>query len=248
MFLALILIAQDAQPAPAAAEPPRFSKCMNLATDDPAAGRADAIRWLGEGGGIYARQCLGIAYANQGGFDSAAAAFAEAAREAARESSSRVADFWVQSGNAWLAAGQPAQACDAFTTALGANQLQGLALGEGHLDRARAFYLLKDFEGARSDLDKALEHAAADPAAWLLSARVARTTGDLKLAAAHITQALQRSPDDGLVQLEAGNIAALTGDEANARTAWQRAIDLAPGSPIAQSAREALQQFGTSEH
>ena len=53
--------------------------------------------------------------------------------------------------------------------------------------------------------------------------------------------------DDASVQLEAGNIAAAAGDEANARSAWGRVIELSPGSPIATSARKALEQFGATE-
>ena len=244
MFLALLLIAQD---VPAPAEPPRFAECMDLATGDPAAGQANATKWRGEGGGALARQCLGVAYATQKRWDSAAEAFADAAHEAELAKSGKVADYWVQSGNAWLAAGNPARARAAFDAALATASLTGLALGEAHLDRARALVAAGDMEGARSDIDKALVDAAADPLAWLLSATLARREGDLKRAGKDITEALRRSGDDVMVQFEAGNIAAAAGDEANARTHWSRVIELSPGSPLAESARKALEQFGVSE-
>lgn len=243
MFLPfLLLIAQDA-----AAEPPRFAECMDLATGDPAAGQANAIRWRGEGGGALARQCLGVAYSNQSRWDSAAAAFEDAAHEADLARSGKVADYWVQSGNAWLAAGNPVRARAAFDAALARATLTGLALGEAHLDRARALVASGDREGARGDIDKALASAPGDPLAWLLSATLARREGELKRAAADIAEALRRSPDDVSVQLEAGNIAGAAGDEANARTAWARVIELAPGSPAAANARKALEQFGATE-
>lgn len=242
MFLALLLITQDAP-----AEPPRFAECMDLATGDPAAGQANAIEWRGEGGGALARQCLGVAYANQGRWDSAAAAFEDAAHEAELAKSAKVADYWVQSGNAWLAAGNPARARAALDAALATASLTGLALGEAHLDRARALAAAGDMEGARGDIDKALADAPADPLAWLLSATLARREGNLKRAAADIAEALKRSPDDVSVQFEAGNVAAAAGDEANARTAWGRVIELSPGSPAAASARKALEQFGATE-
>lgn len=242
-FPVLLLIAQDVP----AAEPPRFTECMDLATSDPAAAQTNAVKWRGEGGGALARQCLGVAYSNQGRWDSAAAAFEEAAREDELAKGGKVADYWVQSGNAWLGAGNPVRARAAFDAALARATLTGLALGEAHLDRARALVAAGDVDGARNDIDKALAAAPADPLAWLLSATLARRQGDLKRAASDIAEALRRSPDDVSVQLEAGNIAALAGDEANARTAWARVIELAPGSPAADNARKALEQFGATE-
>ncbi|RYD49936.1 MAG: tetratricopeptide repeat protein [Sphingomonadales bacterium] len=243
MFLSLLLIAQDVPPA----EPPRFAECMDLATGDPSAGQANAVKWRGEGGGALARQCLGVSYANQDRWDSAAEAFADAAHEAELAKSGKVADYWVQSGNAWLAAGNPVRARAAFDAALATASLSGLALGEAHLDRARALVAAGDLEGARSDIDKALADAASDPLAWLLSATLARREGDLKRAGTDIAEALRRSGDDPMVQFEAGNIAAAAGDEANARTHWSRVVELAPGSPVAESARKGLEQFGASE-
>ncbi|RYY43836.1 MAG: tetratricopeptide repeat protein [Sphingomonadales bacterium] len=244
MLLALLLIAQDA--APPAGEPPRFAACMDLATSDPAAGQEDAIAWRSQGGGAPARQCLGVAYANAGRFESAAASFADAAREAELARSVKAADYWVQSGNAWLAAGDPAKARAALDAALAMASLTGLALGEAHLDRARALFVAGDREAARGDIDKALQHAPGDPLAWLLSATLARHTNDLERAKTDIAEALQRSADDASVQLEAGNIAAAARDEAKARTYWTRAIELAPGSPMAESARKALEGLGTA--
>ncbi|UZK65848.1 tetratricopeptide repeat protein [Sphingomonas sp. M1-B02] len=250
MFFSLLLILQAA-PAPASPppgqEPPRFAECMDLATGDPGAGQANASRWSMEGGGMLARQCLGVAYANQRRWDSAAAAFEEAAREGELNRDRRAANYWAQAGNAWLAAGNAAKARAALDAALAAGTLEGLALGEVHLDRARAMVAANDLDAARADLDRATQSAPADPLTWLLSATLARRQNDAALARKHIDEALRRSPDDASVQLEAGNIAAAAADEAGARTAWNRAIELAPGSPTAESARKALAQFGATE-
>ena len=99
-------------------------------------------------------------------------------------------------------------------------------------------------EGARADLDRALEHVPEDPLGWLLSATLARRMGDTKRAKKDIDEALRRSPDDASVQLEAGNVAVVMGDENSARAAWTRVIELAPGSRQADAARAALGQFG----
>jgi len=249
-MLPLLILALQTAPAPAATqdkEPPRYTQCMDLATGDPVKGQADAIQWRTEGGGVLARQCLGVAYANQGKWAAAAGTFEDAAREAETGKDPRAPQYWASAGNAWIAAKEPAKARAAIDAALATGTLAGLDLGEAHLDRARAMVALGDSEAARSDLDKALTYADKDPLAWLLSATLARRAGDLPRAANDITEALHRSGDDPSVQLEAGNIAAASGNEADARTAWNRVIELAPGTALAGAARKALEQFSATE-
>lgn len=247
MIMSLLLALQAAAPMvedSKGEDRARYQTCLDLSTGNPERGAAAATAWRVEGGGFLARQCLGIAYANLQRWPSAAQAFEEAAREAEAAKDGRAADFWAQAGNGWLAAGEPAKARAALDAALASASLIGLALGEAHLDRARAHVSLGELAAARSDLDRALTHAAEDPLAWLLSATLARRTGDVLRAKKDIQEALKRSPDDGSVQLEAGNVAALDGDEPGARAAWTRVIELAPGSRMAESARKALEQFG----
>ncbi|MEP9361264.1 tetratricopeptide repeat protein [Sphingomonas sp. KR3-1] len=248
-MLPLLIFALQTVPAPAAPgkEPPRFTQCMDLATSDPAKGQVDATMWRTEGGGVLARQCLGVSYANQGKWAAAAGAFEDAAREAETGKDPRAPNYWASAGNAWIAGGEPAKARAAIDAALATGTLGGLDLGEAHLDRARAMVALGDMDAARSDIDKATTYAANDPLAWLLSATLARRAGDLPRAAGDITEALRRAGDDPSVQLEAGNIAAASGNEADARAAWNRAIELAPGGAVATAARKALEQFSATE-
>ena len=90
------------------------------------------------------------------------------------------------------------------------------------------------------DLDLATKHVPADPLGWLLSATLARKMNDLPRAQRDIEEAAKRSPDDASVALEAGTIAVLSGRDDAARTAWEAAIALAPGSASAKSAAESL--------
>lgn len=245
-FLTLALqTAAVAVPEATAKEPARFAECMDLATGDPSSGIANAVKWQTEGGGMLAKQCLGVAYANQRRWPSAAGAFEEAAQAAELAKDVRAANYRAQAGNAWLAAGDPAKARANLDAALVSGTLKGLALGEARLDRARALVAAGDAGGARADLDAALVDAATDPLAWLLSATLARRSDDATRARADIDRALKLAPDDAAVQLEAGNIAAAAGDEAGARAAWGRAAELAPEGPIGESARKALAQFDT---
>ncbi|MEO7467209.1 MAG: hypothetical protein ABIV36_09360 [Sphingobium limneticum] len=225
----------------------RWEVCVETATGDPEAGVAEAERWKLAGGGFLAQQCRGMAYARGGLWASAADAFEAAAREAEVAKDVRSGKYWAQSGNAWLAAKEPVKARAALDAALATGALTGVELGEAYLDRARARVAARDQQGARQDLDRAIEHAGADPMVWLLSATLARRMGDVPLAQKHIARTVELAGDDASVQLEAGNIAAVVRDEAAARAAWAKAVQLAPNSPPAAAARAALAQFDGAE-
>ncbi len=245
MILSALMLATALQAAgPAEAQSARLARCVETANRDGAAAQAEATSWALSGtGGFLARQCLGIAYAAQAKYPAAAAAFEDAARAAATAKDERTATYWAQAGNAWLAAGDGVKALTSIDAAIAVGGLTGLALGEAHLDRARARVAAGDTAGARGDIDIALRTAADDPLAWLLSATLARRTGDLKRAQADIAEALTRAADDASVQLEAGNIAALVGDEAGARAGWTKAVQLGGSTAVGVSARAALAQF-----
>jgi tetratricopeptide (TPR) repeat protein len=221
----------------------RYQRCVNLAESDPAAARAEALRWAAADGHWFAQQCAGLAYAQERNWPAAAGAFEAAGKAAELGHDKRAANYWAQAGNAWLAAGDAAKARAALDTALIAGTLTGLALGETQLDHARALVAAGETEAARRDIDMALTNAAADPLAWLLSATLARRDGDIPRAKKDIAEALKRSPDDASVQLEAGNIAALARDEAGAKAAWAEAARLSPNTPVAAHALAALRQF-----
>ncbi len=223
-----------------AAEPTRFEACALLADSDPARAIDEASTWRIAGGGVLARQCEGLAYVAQKRWLSAAAAFESAVREADVNADGRAAFLWVQAGNAALAGNESAKAAAYFDGALARGQLTGEALGEVHLDRARARAAQGNLKGARADLDIVAKHVPADPLGWLLSATLARKMNDLPRAQTDIEQAATRSPDDASVALEAGNIAVLSGRDDAARTAWEAAIKLAPDSPSAKAATESL--------
>lgn len=248
----LLLLAQSAAQTRAATPPSivegraaRYDQCVDLATGDPPRGAAAASQWRTNDGGFLARQCLGIAYANQQQWIPAAEEFTAAAQEAEVARDPHAAQYWAQAGNAWIATGQPAKARAALDAALAAGTLTGLDRGEAQFDRARAFVGIGDLESARADIDKAIELAPADPLIWLASAALARRMEDLPRARKDVAEAFRLSSDDPSVYLEIGNISAVAGDEAGARSAWNDAIRIAPSSPAAESARTAMQQFTT---
>lgn len=246
MFLALALQATVAPvPAGPPAPPPdtRYRSCLDLAASDPRAALNMAERYRLSGGGAGASECKGLAYTRTSDWRAAAAAFEQAAHEAAAAKAPRVTRYWAQAGNAWLAAGDPVKAHAALDAALAPGTLTGQDKGEALLDRARALVAAGELPAARTDLDAAIGVVPADPLAWLLSATLARRMGDMARARTDIARALDLSADDASVQLEAGNIAATDGDADRARAAWRQAVRLAPGSPMAASAGDALAQF-----
>lgn len=224
-----------------------FQQCLDAAIQSPDAGIAFAQKWRIEGGSYYARHCMGFAYARAERWTPAIVAFEQAAEEAERGGEvAQGARLWAQAGNAALASGDAAKARSDFDAALARGLPDGFEKGEVHLDRARALVALGDIDGARDALDAAVAHAPQDPLAWLLSATLARRSGEMSLAQAHIARAVQLSPDDASVALEEGNIAVLTAHEDIARSAWQRAIRLAPDSPAGRAAADNLSRLATA--
>lgn len=237
MILLFLAAAVAASPS---LEETRFVQCVSLSEADPAKALDEAGAWQLTGGGVLARQCAGLAYAAQKRWLPAAAIFEQAARAAEKAQDGRAPRLWVLSGNAALAGGNPAKARAAIDAGLAGGALSGTEAGEAYLDRARASFALKDNKAARVDLDAAVKLVPDDPLGWLLSATLARATGDLVRAQSDIAEAAKRSPDDASVALEAGNIAILSGAEGAARTAWAAAVKASPASTAGKAAAENL--------
>jgi tetratricopeptide (TPR) repeat protein len=240
-MIPLLLLAGAAVSAPVN---PKLMECQALIKTDVAKAISFASQWQIDGGGISARECLGLAYAKAGRWQPAMTAFEQAAQIADRNQDPRAPRLWVQSGNAALAAGDANKARIAFETALGSGKITGTEAGEVWLDRGRALVALRDLKGARTCIDQALKLTPTNPLAWLLSATLARRMEDLKRAQNDIGEAIRLAPNDPAVALEAGNIAIMSGAPEAAKTAWEAAAKLDPSGPIGASARRALSQFG----
>jgi tetratricopeptide (TPR) repeat protein len=240
---------QAAGPAapPADSEEGRYRACLAGIRDNAERAVQSANDWRAQGGGVLARQCLGIAYSKLERWPSAATAFEQGAADAEARQDPRVSDLWVQAGNAWLAAGDLPRARKALDAALANPQLRAELRGEAHLDRARVAVGEGNDAAARADLDKALELVPADPFAWYLSAALARRERNLPRAKDDIAKAVELGGDDASVLLEAGNIAGLAGEAEAARGFWTRAVRAAPDSPAGRSAAAALAANGDDE-
>lgn len=238
--LLLLLLAADAAPSTEAASP-RFQRCVAMTESDPEKAVVAASEWRINGGGIEARQCLGLAYLTLNKFDEAAATFTGAAQSAASDKPDKVAGLWAQAGNAQLLAGNAAAAKAALDKAIALGG-DPLTLGEAHLDRARAVVAMGDQPAARADLDAAIGLVPADPMGWLLSATLARRLGNLPRARTDIAEALKRDPNAADILIEAGNIAIMSGDLTGARAFWSDVVARSSGTPQARAAARALEQ------
>jgi tetratricopeptide (TPR) repeat protein len=243
----LLALAAAVQAAPSDSADAQLRACTALVREAPEKAIAAADAWRLKGGGLDARQCLGLAYSAAGRWAPAATAFEAAAGEAEGATDRRAADFWAQAGNAWLAGGDAARAVKAFDAALATTALQAELRGEVHLDRARAGVALGDLAGARTDFDRGLALVPGDPLGWFLSAALARRQGDLPRARADIEKALTLAPREPGILLEAGNIAGMSGDLPSARTHYARAAQIDPDGEAGRAAAAALAANGTPE-
>jgi len=236
----------ERRPAPAGAVPTdpvvagRYRGCVDQVRSDPEAAARAANAWLVDGGGIYARQCLGLAYVALERWAPAAAVYQQAAADAAAANDPRRADFLVQTGNAWLAAGEPTRAVLAFDAALATTSLGNELRGEVHLDRARAMVALNNLVAARQDLDRATGLVPDDAMGWYLSAELARRENNLARAQTDIQRAMTLASDNPDIVLLAGTIAGQRGDMARAEALYRRVATGAPNTDAGRAAQASL--------
>ncbi|VWX59158.1 tetratricopeptide repeat protein [Sphingorhabdus sp. 109] len=224
----------------------RFNQCIDQAAEDPDNGLLAANGWQIEGGGYLARNCLGFAYAELEQWPKAVSAFVLAAEGAKTAGDDRAAIFWSQAGNAAFVAGDNAAALKYLGSALEQDQLDALLKGEVHLDMARIYVAMNQYDAAKQQFVLVHDLVPEDPLGWLLSATLARRMGDLALAKADIAVAAGLAVTDPAIALEAGNIAYEAGDVVNAESNWEQAVKFGPDSPSAKTAVRYLEQLRAS--
>lgn len=244
MILSLLALAavQTGPVAPLAqGEQARLLQCAALVHSAPQQALDYANAWLAEPGRHpSARRCLGLAFTALEQYPAAATVYEQAAHEAEDRQDPSRADFWVQAGNAWLAADQGPRALQAFDAALAVQNLAPALQGGAYLDRARAQVALGRVDRARQDLDRALQLVPAEPVAWYLSAALARRENNADRARTDIARARQLAPDDPDILLLAGTTAGQDGDMAEAERLYRRIVSLAPDSDAGRAAQASL--------
>ncbi|MGQ0659741.1 MAG: tetratricopeptide repeat protein [Sphingosinicella sp.] len=218
----------------------RYRACVARVRENPEQAIQAASTWRVDGGGIYARLCLGLAYVALERWGPAATVYEQAAAEAQNAGDIRRADFLVQAGNAWIAAGQPTRAVLALDAALATTNLTDELRGEVHLDRARAMVALNNLAAARQDIDRAGSLVPGDPMVWYLSAELARRESNLARAETDIQRAMSLAGDNPDIVLLAGTIAGQRGDRARAEALYRRVAQQAPNTDAGRAAAASL--------
>ncbi len=229
-----------AAPAMDALTEGRYRACVAQVRENPEQAIQAAGAWRVDGGGIYARLCLGLAYVALERWAAAGTLYEQAAADAQRTGDARRADFLVQAGNAWIAAGEPTRAVLALDAALATTNLTDELRGEVHLDRARAMVALNNLTAARQDIDRAVALVASDAMGWYLSAELARRESNLVRAQTDIQRAMTLAGDNPDIVLLAGTIAGQRGDRARAEALYRRVAEGAPNSDAGRAAQASL--------
>jgi tetratricopeptide (TPR) repeat protein len=243
-FLALAAAQISTDPlgptAPDPAVAARLGACSALVRTAPQQALDDANAWLSARGGLPARQCAGLAYVALQQWAAAATVYEQAAQDAEAANLAARADFRVQAGNAWLAAGEAQRALQALDAALATPGIAPALRGGALLDRARAQVALGRAPAARADIDQALQLVPADPLAWYLSAALARRETNATRAATDIARAQTLGADNPDILLLAGTIAGEAGNMEEAERLYRRVVALAPDSDSGREAQASL--------
>jgi len=218
----------------------RLSECTQLAFKDPQSAIVEGSKWRQENGGWRADICLANGFAQNFEFNRAIPHFVNGARAVAIEDQNRANRYWLQAGNAAIAANRPQVAIQLIDRALSKGELEPAERGEALIDRARAYVASGQDAQAETDLFAVRRLLPENVLGWLFSATLARRSGEFDKAQNYLSTAAKLAPQDAAVALEAGNIAAALGDNAKATAHWQTVIQLAPESRQAKTARARL--------
>ena len=227
----------------------QLEECMEQARKDPSTAIATASTWITRSSGAeqaYPQQCLGMAYTSLLRWQAAEQAFLAAHTAARADDYSYRARLAAMAGNSALADGRNDAALADLDLAIkdAAAGSDTVANGEIQIDRARALVAQGKTADAAAALAEARRDAPQNPDGWLLSATLARRSGDLGAAQAQIETAAGLDPKNPQVGLEAGVIAALAGRDDAARKSWQSVIDTSPGTPEADTANAYIAEVG----
>ncbi len=215
-------------------------RCVRLTRTNPKQALEQARIWRESGGSFAAEHCMAMALYELHDFTAAAKQFEALATRMMQMPPLQRAQSLAQAGQAWIAAGNSAQAKVDFDAAL--------ALSGGdpdvYIDRAQALAMTRNYWEAIDDLNHVIEVSPGRADAYIYRGAAYRYVEALDLAMEDIEKGLSLAPNniDGL--LERGTLFRLKGDLVAARRDWTRVIELAPRTPEAQAARTNLAALG----
>ena len=218
---------------PRVAEGARYEQCLAMVPDDPRGAVSFAEGWTD--GGEGATHCRAMAEVSLGNVETGAKLLERIAADSHVAPAARAA-VYGQAAQAWLMAGNAANAFRAGTAALALTPDDADML----VDRAVAAGSLNRFEDAQDDLTHALDVDPHRAETLVLRASAWRHLGQLDLAQDDIDRALTIDPDNAEALLERGILRERRNDWDGARSDWEQAIALAPDSATADLAEQNL--------
>jgi tetratricopeptide (TPR) repeat protein len=233
--------AQELAPAVDPGKAARYSLCLDRAQNSPKEGETMARGWIAQDGGNAAGHCLAVSLISQGKFVEAAKRLELLAHTLERDDPALRADLLGQAGQAWILA-------DQLDRALAA-QSRGLEVDPENLelliDRGLTHASLEDYWSALDDFNLAYDLAPERPDLLTYRATAYRYLDVDVLAMDNVNQALGIDPDHPEALLERGILRHAEGNLEGARADWEKAAQVAPGTPAGQaSARNLEIHFG----
>jgi tetratricopeptide (TPR) repeat protein len=215
-----------------------YARCIELAKSKPQRGFDAAIAWLGLGGGNPANHCMAVALMELGQHKEAARLLVKLAKNTRLPKEFKAA-LLGQAGQAWLLAGNTAQANNILTAAIKLDPINWNL----YVDRAQVAAMQEDLARSLVDLDKVINNAPDFVDALVFRASAMRQLGQYDRAAIDIGRALtiEKNHLEGL--LERGILRLRLKDTVGARTDWLNIIKILPNSETARIARANIQRM-----
>ena len=205
--LALTLMGQSAGSSPSAqaqrlVEAQRLDACIAKLDTDPEGAYEDGLKWIGEGGRPFARQCTALALVELGQAAEGAVRLEDLANAENGGSLAQRVIYLTQSGNAWLQAGAPEAALITLNNAIKLSPTNPLLKA----DRAAAYMALGQWGNAERDLDIAKRTRPYDTSILQMRAATRLNLDNLSGAKADIDAAMEIDHTDIKTLLLRGNI------------------------------------------
>jgi tetratricopeptide (TPR) repeat protein len=218
-----------------------YEICVRSIDLNPGDTFEEALIWRDRGGGLPAERCAALALIALRQPGEAAVRLEALSRRPGAGSLPDRAQLLVQSGNAWLLAGQPQLAEDTFSAALKLTPRDV----EIWIDRARARAARNNYPDAEADLNNALAIDRDNAQALVLRAAARQKLRNNPGYRADIAAALAASPRYPEALVERGSIRAAEGNLQGARADWIEVLTAVPKSPAAEVARARIQALET---
>jgi len=213
-----------------------YRTCLQLARQKPEEGWEEAIAWQSLGGGEPARHCAALALIGLGKLAEGAKRLEALAGQSHQNERTR-AEMLAQAAQAWLMAGK---ADEALT-----DQDAALRMVPGQpdlmLDKAVTLASVGHYAEVVEVLSALLKAQPNRIEAMVLRASAYRYLDKAELAKEDVARALVLDPRYPDALLERGMLRRLEDNKAGAREDWLKAIEAAPDSPAADTARRNLE-------